>query len=194
MRGSFLFIRGRDDLGTCRTSLSAWHQDFCRKRSASEFHHHPRLGCSLCQRCASGSGRAQGVGWRGDRLAVQFVVMPPVLELFLDTAAHLEAQIGRDGDVARIEQAMNVAPKQEPIARVMFAAVAIASGPDELSGIWQSTRENNPDIAPPSRATLADARRLRRFAGRWFPACSVCADRIPCGICKKFRFPKTRNG
>jgi hypothetical protein len=95
----------------------------------------------LCQRSASGSERAQGVGWRGDRLAVQFVVMPPVLELFLDTAGHLEAQIGRDGDVARIEQAMNVAPKQEPIARVMFAAVAIASGPDELSGIWQSTRE-----------------------------------------------------
>jgi hypothetical protein len=43
------------------------------------------------------------------------VVVPPVVELLLDAPAHLEAQIGRDGHIARIEQAVDVAPKQEAV-------------------------------------------------------------------------------
>ena len=73
-------------------------------------------------------GAAQIVGWREDRLAVMLVVVPPVVELLLDAAAHFEAKVGRDGYIARIEQAVDVAPKQETVSGLVFAAVAI--GPD----------------------------------------------------------------
>ena len=63
---------------------------------------------------------------REDRPPVQFIVVPAVIELLLDAAAHFEAKIGRDGDIARIEQAMDVAPKQESIGP-RLAAVAVGT-------------------------------------------------------------------
>jgi hypothetical protein len=59
------------------------------------------------------------------------VVMSPVLKLLLDAAAHLEAQIGRNRHIASIKQAVDIASKEETIARLVAPALAI--GPD-MSG------------------------------------------------------------
>src|SRR6266404_993362 len=60
--------------------------------------------------------------------------MASVVELFLDPAAYLEVQIGRDGHVACIEQAVDVPPKQEPVSCLMFAAIAIRANMCRLQG------------------------------------------------------------
>jgi hypothetical protein len=39
-------------------------------------------------------GTSQGVLGREDRVSMQFVIVPPVVELLLDAAAHFESQIG----------------------------------------------------------------------------------------------------
>jgi hypothetical protein len=39
---------------------------------------------------------------------VQLIIVPPVVELLLDTAAHLEVQIWRDSHVTGIEKAVDV--------------------------------------------------------------------------------------
>jgi hypothetical protein len=58
--------------------------------------------------------------------------MSPVLELLLDSAAHFEAEVGRNRHIARIEKAMNVAPKQNPVSCLMCAAGTVGS---DVSGI-----------------------------------------------------------
>lgn len=51
--------------------------------------------------------------------------MAPVVKLLLDAAAYFEAQVGCDGYITRIKQAMDVAPKQEPVSSLVFAPVTI---------------------------------------------------------------------
>lgn len=50
--------------------------------------------------------------------------MPSVVELLLDAAAHLETEVRRYCHVAGVEQAMDVAPQQQAVARLVVAAVA----------------------------------------------------------------------
>jgi hypothetical protein len=103
---------------------------------------------------------SQGVFRHEDRLPVQFIVVPPVVELFLDAAANLEAQIRRHGHVACIEQAVDVAPKQKSVRCLMFAAIAVRAN---MCGFerWQGSlmrdsaapivdvRDENPERALP---------------------------------------------
>ena len=65
--------------------------------------------------------------WRHDLLAMQRIIVAPVFEFLADPFAHLKAQVGRDRDVAGIEQAVDVAPQQQAIARLVAAAVAIGA-------------------------------------------------------------------
>ena len=46
-----------------------------------------------------------------DGAPMQRIVIPPVFELLLDAVADLEVQVGRDGHVTGVEQAMDVAPQ-----------------------------------------------------------------------------------
>ena len=46
---------------------------------------------------------------------VKLVILPPVLELLLDAAAHLEVERRRDRHIAGVEQAVNVASQQYAI-------------------------------------------------------------------------------
>jgi hypothetical protein len=53
--------------------------------------------------------------------------MPTVLELLSYPAAYLEPQVGRDRHVACVKQAVYVAAKQKPIARLMCPPVPVRS-------------------------------------------------------------------
>jgi len=50
-----------------------------------------------------------------DGRPVQRVVIPSVLELLLDAAADFEAVLGRDRDVPRIEQLVDVGPEEDAV-------------------------------------------------------------------------------
>lgn len=50
---------------------------------------------------------------------MQGIVVPPVLKLFFDAAAHLELEIGRHGHIARVEQTMDVAAKEDAVRCVV---------------------------------------------------------------------------
>lgn len=58
-----------------------------------------------------------------NRLSMQLVIVAPVRKLLADPRANLEAQLRRDRDVARIEQAMDVPPHQHPVGRLMRATI-----------------------------------------------------------------------
>ena len=59
------------------------------------------------------------------RIALQGIIVSPILELFMDTFTNLEVIIWRHGHVARVEKAMNVAPHQDSVRRDMFTAFGI---------------------------------------------------------------------
>ncbi len=48
---------------------------------------------------------------------MKLVVMPTVFELFPNTTADLEPMVGRYGDVSLVEQAVDVPPHEDAIAR-----------------------------------------------------------------------------
>ena len=56
---------------------------------------------------------------------MQLVVVPAVIELLLDSAAHLEVQVGCYSHIAGIEQAVDIAPEQQPVSRLVFASLAV---------------------------------------------------------------------
>ena len=88
--------------------------------------------------------------WRHDLLAMQRIIVAPVFEFLADPFAHLKAQVGRDRDVAGIEQAVDVAPQQQAIARLVAAAVAIGA---DVGGLQRRKRPLLRDDA----AALIDA-------------------------------------
>ena len=57
---------------------------------------------------------------RDDLLPVQLVVVPAVLELLADAAADFEAEVGGDGDVAGVEEAVDVAAQEEAVAGFVY--------------------------------------------------------------------------
>lgn len=71
---------------------------------------------------------AQAIGGGEDRLAMKLVIVSPVVELLPDAPAHLKAQIGSDGHIASVKQAVNVAAQQKTVSGLMLATFAI--GPD----------------------------------------------------------------
>lgn len=58
---------------------------------------------------------------------VQRVVVPAVLELLLDPPADLEPQLRRHGDVAAIEEAVDVAPEQQAIRDLVHATFGVGA-------------------------------------------------------------------
>ena len=92
------------------------------------YHRHPLKQCSLCQRQRLGIGAlADILGRASILLTVQRVVVPAVVELLLDAPADLEPQIGRHRHIAGVEQAVDVAPKQKAVSRLVLAAIAIGT-------------------------------------------------------------------
>ncbi len=66
-----------------------------------------------------------GITRDGDLLTMQLVVVPAVVELLPDPATHLEVQAGGHGDIARIEQAVNIASQQQAIAGLVLTPLAV---------------------------------------------------------------------
>jgi hypothetical protein len=60
-------------------------------------------------------------------MTMQRIIMPPVLEFLPYPAADLKVQVGRYRDGTGIEQAVNVTPQPQAIARLMPAAVAVGT-------------------------------------------------------------------
>ena len=63
--------------------------------------------------------------WHADPLAVKRVVVSTVIELFPNAPADLKMEAGRHRHIAGIEQAVDVAPQQEPVPWLVFATLAI---------------------------------------------------------------------
>jgi len=68
-----------------------------------------------------------GLVWRANPSTVKRVVIPAVLELFLDATADLKMETRRHGHITGIEQAVDVASQQESVPRLVFTAVAIGT-------------------------------------------------------------------
>lgn len=85
----------------------------------------PEIGVFIMPREFLRIGAAlMAVGCR-DHLAMQGVVVTPILELFFDASADFEVHIWRNSDVSRVEQAMYVAPKQNAVGGLMAPALAV---------------------------------------------------------------------
>lgn len=67
---------------------------------------------------------------------MQLIIVPAVIELLLDPAAYLEPQIGRNGDVSGIEEAVDAAAEQETVACLVLATIAIGTDVNGLEG-WK---------------------------------------------------------
>jgi len=63
-------------------------------------------------------------GWL-DLMTLKRIVVLPVLELLPDPTANFKAEVRRHGHIARVEQAVYVAPKQEAIGRLMFSSISV---------------------------------------------------------------------
>ena len=53
------------------------------------------------------------------------IVLFPVLELFFDTYANLEAMLGRDRNVAAVEKRVNVLTKQDSVGYGVRSSVCV---------------------------------------------------------------------
>lgn len=62
-----------------------------------------------------------------NRLALQVVILLAVVKLILEAATYLNVIIGRDSDIAPVEQRMNVLPMQKPISWAVASALSIGS-------------------------------------------------------------------
>lgn len=62
-----------------------------------------------------------------DFLTVQGVVVASVLEILPQPLADFELALRRHGNLAEIEELMDVRPKEEPVAQLVLAAVRISS-------------------------------------------------------------------
>jgi len=65
---------------------------------------------------------------------MQRIVVTAVLVFLFDLATNLEAVIRCDCDVARIEQAVDVATQEQAIMGLVFATVAVRSNVGRLKG------------------------------------------------------------
>jgi len=54
---------------------------------------------------------------------VEWIIRPAVFELFFKAAANLDLVFGRDRNVAAVEEAMEIAPKEEAVVHSMWAAL-----------------------------------------------------------------------
>jgi hypothetical protein len=66
--------------------------------------------------------------------SVKWVVAPPIVVVAAQTRAHLEAELGRDGDVASVEEPMQIRAEQESIANIMRTLVSIRADVRRLEG------------------------------------------------------------
>lgn len=58
---------------------------------------------------------------------MQLVVVPAVIEIRLEPAAHLKTAIWRNRYVAQIKEAMDIGAEQQTVRRYMLAAVGIGA-------------------------------------------------------------------
>ena len=72
-----------------------------------------------------GGGLVGGVGGKADCAAVVAVVIAAVIELFFDAAAYFDVHGRGDGDVAFVEQCVEVAPEKQAIADEVLAAFGV---------------------------------------------------------------------
>lgn len=117
--------------------------------------------------------------------AVQRVVIPPVLELLLDPPTDLEVIVRSDGDVAGVEQLVDVGAEEDAVGERMLLHVAIIadmrrfqSGKRLLirDGAAASVRVENSDAKAPLPEAGTDERRL-----------AVTGARAPHGL--RFHWP-----
>jgi len=73
-----------------------------------------------------------GVVRGGDPLAVKGVVEAAVLVLLAYAAADLEIEAGRDGDVAGVEQAVDVAAQEDAVGRLVDSSLGVGA---DVSGV-----------------------------------------------------------
>ena len=66
--------------------------------------------------------------WCTDLLTMERVVVSTIFEFFLNLPANLKMEAGRYRHIAGIEQAVDVAPQQEPVPWLVFAALAVRQG------------------------------------------------------------------
>ena len=90
---------------------------------------------------------------------MQLVVVPAVLEFLADAAADFEAEVGGDGDVAGVEEAVDVAAQEEAVAGFVFAAGAETTLTGSSSG--QSDRSMNSLISDEQPESRTGSRRIR---------------------------------
>src|SRR5690606_31910669 len=64
---------------------------------------------------------------QGDLLPVQRIVVPAVLDLFLDPPTDFEAQVRRNGHVSSVEPAVDVTSQQQAVTGFMLATVCIGA-------------------------------------------------------------------
>ena len=76
--------------------------------------------------------------WHTDPLAVKRVVISTVIELFLNAPADLKMEAGCYRYIAGIEQTVDVAPQQEPVPWLVFAALAVRSNMRSLESRQRS--------------------------------------------------------
>src|SRR5688572_28471508 len=82
------------------------------------------------------AGRCQLAPGRYRNLPLEVVVLVTVFEFLLDPVARLESKFGRDGDVSLVEERMDVASKQQPVARIVRSFPLVGSNVRGLEH-WQ---------------------------------------------------------
>jgi len=58
-------------------------------------------------------------------LPVKGVVITAVLKFFLDAPTHLKLEARCHGDIPCVEEGMDIAPQEKPIARIVAAAIRV---------------------------------------------------------------------
>ena len=70
-------------------------------------------------------GLVGGIGGEADDAAMVAVVVTAVVEFFFDAAADFDVHVGGDGDVAFVEQGVEVAAEEEAIANEVLSAFGV---------------------------------------------------------------------
>jgi len=66
--------------------------------------------------------------------SVKWVVAPPIVVVAAQTRAHFETELGCDGEVASVEEPMEICSEQESIANIMRTVVGIRADVRRLEG------------------------------------------------------------
>jgi hypothetical protein len=67
-------------------------------------------------------------------LTMKGIIVPAVLELFPYPPADFEVKVGRNGHIAGVEQAMDVATQEEPVGRLVIATDTVGADMSGLQG------------------------------------------------------------